>query len=85
MADISEPMMVVPLAVAEEMRLMREQIEALTEAVRPILQDAEWLSVNDAADKFKVNRNTINRWVQEDRFMAKGSGSSRRVKEKDRT
>lgn len=78
-----EPMMVVPMAVAEEIRLMREQIAALTSAVTPILKDAQWMSVSDAAEKFNTSRSTINRWVQEGRFDAKGAGASRRVRERE--
>lgn len=80
-----EPMMVVPMAVADEMRQMREQIAALTEAMKPILQDAQWLSVDDAMEKYNASRSTINRWVQEGRLVAKGAASSRRVREIDRT
>lgn len=77
-----EPMMVVPLAVAEEMRAMRKQIAELTAVVAPLMQEAQWLTISEAAKKYKTSKSTINRWVQEGRLIAKGAGASRRVREK---
>ena len=79
----TEAVMYVPVAIATELKMMREQIAALTKAVKPALADADWLSVTDAAKKFKVSQSSINRWVQEGRLEAKGSGASRRVRERD--
>lgn len=67
------PMMVVPMEVADELRRMREQIAALTEAVAPVLEDAKWMSIADAMEKFEASRTTINRWVQDGRLVAKGA------------
>ncbi|EBA05980.1 hypothetical protein SSE37_25268 [Sagittula stellata E-37] len=73
-------MMVVPLEVAEELQAMRQELATLRAALTPLLADAGWLTVHDAAMKYRVSESTINRWVQAGRMEAKGAGASRRVK-----
>lgn len=79
----NEPMMVVPLQVANELASLRAEVAKLTEIVSPLINDAEWLSVQEAQDKYNTSRSTINRWVQIGRMQAKGAGASRRVRMKE--
>lgn len=75
-----EPMMVVPMQVANELADLRAEVAKLTDIVRPLILKAEWLSVQEAQDEYNASRSTINRWVQIGRMEAKGAGSSRRVR-----
>jgi excisionase family DNA binding protein len=76
-------MELVPLSVANELQRMRSEIAEMRTLLAPIMKDAGWLTVKDAATKYGVDVSTINRWVQSGRMCAKGAGASRRVRESE--
>lgn len=59
---------------------VRAELSPIASAIAPLLDEAGWLTIAGAAEKFNVDRSTINRWVQNGRMEAKGAGQSRRVR-----
>ena len=56
-----------------------QRLCAAIEAVQ-VQREPEWLKVNDYAKRFEITPRTVNRWIDEGKLKARGSGRAREVK-----
>ena len=63
----------------EAMESRIERLCAALEAVQ-VQREPEWLKVNDYAKRFEITPRTVNRWIDEGKLKARGSGRAREVK-----
>ena len=56
-----------------------QRLCAALEAVQ-VKREPEWMLVKDYATKCKVTPRTVNRWIDEGKLKARGSGRAREVK-----
>jgi hypothetical protein len=63
----------------EAMESRIERLCAALEAVQ-VQREPEWMPVKDYATKYDVTPRTVNRWIDEGKLKARGSGRAREVK-----
>lgn len=63
----------------EAMESRIERLCAAIEAVQ-VQREPEWMKVNDYAKRFEITPRTVNRWIDEGKLKARGSGRAREVK-----
>ncbi|MGI3168443.1 hypothetical protein ACRARG_04775 [Pseudooceanicola sp. C21-150M6] len=71
-----------PINIATDatMRDIANRLARMEEQLRRLSPPEEWQTVQKAAEAHGVSTATVNRWVRDGRWKAKGCGKMRRVR-----